>query len=202
MGEPDTFSDSHATTGATGPSQFLWSDAANWSDGVPTSGQAVVVSDIGTDDIPGLSLPSVTVLTDGVLYNIDDLSIGSLLVDDNATVVDDAEGSTPSTLTIASILGDGTGNAEGATAAVVAALGGGAVVDLTGSDPGLYYAATDRGVVQLGDTPNANSAFSFLDPRHGRGSSPSPIRGPWFRRRFSASAPAMPLSCPAPSSPP
>jgi hypothetical protein len=202
MGEPDTFSDSHATTGATGPSQFLWSDAANWSDGVPTSGQAVVVSDIGTDDIPGLSLPSVTVLTDGVLYNIDDLSIGSLLVDDNATVVDDAEGSTPSTLTIASILGDGTGNAEGATAAVVAALGGGAVVDLTGSDPGLYYAATDRGVVQLGDTPNANSAFSFLDPRHGRGSSSSPIRGPWFRRRFSASAPAMPLSCPAPSSPP
>jgi hypothetical protein len=162
----------------------------------------VVVSDIGTDDIPGLSLPSVTVLTDGVLYNIDDLSIGSLLVDDNATVVDDAEGSTPSTLTIASILGDGTGNAEGATAAVVAALGGGAVVDLTGSDPGLYYAATDRGVVQLGDTPNANSAFSFLDPRHGRGSSSSPIRGPWFRRRFSASAPAMPLSCPAPSSPP
>jgi hypothetical protein len=85
-------------------------------------------------------------------------------VDDNATVVDDAEGGTPSTLTIASIQGDGTGNAEGATAAVVAALGGGAVVHLTGSDPGLYYAATDRGVVQLDHAPNANSAFSFLDP--------------------------------------
>ncbi|WP_158802125.1 MULTISPECIES: Hint domain-containing protein [unclassified Acidisoma] len=164
MGEPDIFSDSHATTGATGPSQYLWSDAANWSDGIPTNGEAVVVGGTGTDDIPGLSLPSVTVLADGVLYNIDDLSVGSLLVDDNATVVDDAEGGTPSTLTIASILGDGTGDAEGATAAVVAALGGGAVVHLTGSDPGLYYAATDRGVVQLDDAPNANSAFSFLDP--------------------------------------
>jgi collagen type I alpha len=164
MGEPDTFSDSHATTSATGPSQYLWSDAANWSDGIPTTGEAVVVGGTGTDDIPGLSLTSVEVLANGVLYNIDDLSIGSLSADDNATVVDDAEGGTPSTLTIASIQGNGTGNAEGATAAVVAALGGGAVVELTGSDPGLYYAATDRGVVLLDDTPNANSAFAFLDP--------------------------------------
>jgi collagen type I alpha len=164
MGEPDTFSDSHATTSSTGPSQYLWSDAANWSDGVPITGEAVVVGGTGTDDIPGLSLTSVEVLANAVLYNIDDLSIGSLTVDDNATVVDDAEGGTPSTLTIASIQGDGTGNAEGATAAVVAALGGGAVVHLTGSDPGLYYAATDRGVVQLDHAPNANSAFSFLDP--------------------------------------
>jgi collagen type I alpha len=164
MGEPDTFSDSHATTGATGPSQYLWSDAANWSVGVPTSGEAVVVGGTGTDDIQGLNLPSVTVLADGVLYNVDDLSIGSLTVDDNATVVDDAEGGSPSTLTIAAITGDGTGNAEAATGAVVAALGGGAVVELTGNDPGLYYAATDRGLVQLNDAPNANSAFSFLDP--------------------------------------
>jgi collagen type I alpha len=164
MGAPDTFSDNHATPGATGPSKYLWSDAANWSDGVPTNGESVVVGGTGTDDIQGLNLPSVTVLAGGVLYNVADLSIGSLSVGDNATVVDDAEGGTPSKLTIASILGDGTGNAEGATGAVVAALGGGAVVELTGNDPGLYYAATDRGVVWLDGAPSANSAFAFLDP--------------------------------------
>jgi hypothetical protein len=65
-------------------------------------------------------------------------------------------------LTLGRIAGDGSGNAQADTGAVVAALGSRAVVEVA-EDPGLYYAASDHGAVLLDDTPDANSAFAYLD---------------------------------------
>src|ERR1700710_353838 len=81
------FSDNQPTPGSPAPSVYLWSDPANWSDGLPGNSSNVHMSATGTEDMAGLALSTATIAAGEVLYTIGDLSAGTLSVGDNATVV-------------------------------------------------------------------------------------------------------------------
>ena len=138
---------------------YLWSTAANWTNGVPSNGAAVTIDVIGGgnpssyDDIAGLSIDSLT-LQEGYFAAGVSLAIGSLSFGVFPSEIDsDTLQGGPATLTIDGFSGTAFG--------YVGAFGAGAVTDvLAKTDPGEIYQVDEGGELLLAATPNASSGHS------------------------------------------
>ena len=157
--------------------EFLWSNAANWTNGVPVNGAAVTfnVSGLsnpsGYDDIANLSLDSLAVVSGfaavGGSLNLGTVSFGSTV----ASVFSDTDlGSSGATLTI--------GGFSGAVDGRVGAFGANALTTiLSPTDPGEIYQVDQGGELVLQATPHASggpvNAGFYYQNSHGTGQLPS-----------------------------
>jgi hypothetical protein len=103
----DVFSDTQAETSGALAGAFLWSDASNWSEGVPSYGAVEMTGVTGVDDIAGLSLDSLSLvpasgntgaLTD--LYVEANLEVRDLVVDASTSLVVISTGQQDNTLDV------------------------------------------------------------------------------------------------------
>jgi hypothetical protein len=103
----DVFSDTQAETSGALAGAFLWSDARNWSEGVPSYGAVEMTGVTGVDDIAGLSLDSLSLvpasgntgaLTD--LYVEANLAVRDLVVDASTALVVISTGQQDNTLDV------------------------------------------------------------------------------------------------------
>jgi hypothetical protein len=157
---PTTFQQSQ--TGPAGNfTGYIWSNAANWTNGVPANGGTVVFDQTGAnnpsgyDDIGSLYLDDLQ-MTLGYLAVIGSLQIGTLTFGSALSQVyaTTLPGNSSALLTI-----DGF---AGTTGGEVEASGAGAVVNvLATSDPGEVYYATQGGEVELTALPSASSQLEF-----------------------------------------
>jgi hypothetical protein len=142
----DTFNDSHAIAGA-----YLWSDALNWSAGVPAAGASVYMFASGTDDVAGLTLASLG-LTDSMTLDVAaKLTVDALSISANASI----EIGAAATLDVA-------GPVIGADEGLLAADGAGSVLlDDAPGDPGETYEAGNGGTVVLAAVPSSQSTLEY-----------------------------------------
>jgi hypothetical protein len=144
--ETDTFTVADQTLQA----DYLWSDAAEWSDGLPVDGAGVDAPQGGEDNIVGLTLASLG----GGLVNVDltDLTVGTV----NTSQLFATTGSGASTHatvtagTIALAFGEYVAEGVGAT-----------FIDKSATDQGEHFAAQDGGMVEVDAPPNVNSEFTY-----------------------------------------
>jgi hypothetical protein len=133
---------------STSSGLYLWSNAANWTNGIPSNG-SIVDFDIspasnpgGYDDIANLTLGTLD-LTQGALAVANTLTIGDLVLPSNgndyAIESDTYLGSSAALLTIDSITGNG---------AFIEADGANAFTDVLGTDTGNEYDVAG-GMVEL-----------------------------------------------------
>ena len=138
---------------STGPS-LAWSNAANWSAGVPLNGDVVTASAAGVDDLASLDL---SMLSDSSSLTVagGSLSIGSY--DLGGTLVADASGGQPASVKI-----DTTASAITAAGGSFGATGAAArFEDDSTTDRRGTYVATNGGRIDLYAAPAANSALTF-----------------------------------------
>lgn len=153
-------------TFVAGSIAYLWSDAANWSAGLPQNGGEVVVGQPivprDYDDIANLSLSVLNLdgggLAPGNVAVAGTLTIASLLAPQfadgsvGAVFSDTLAGAANALLTIGSI----TGKAE------IAADGAGAVTNvLAATDTGEYFDVASGGELELSARPDARSSFTY-----------------------------------------
>ncbi len=148
----DVFSD----TATASSGQFLWSNAANWSGGVPGNNAGVSLTAAGIDDLAALSLTSLA--TNGALTSVDGslLSIGTLITDSASGLLADSELAGGST-TVSVILGSITGSgalfvADGENTSIE-------ILDATVPDE--IYQAEAGGRIVL-DSLSSGSGFGFV----------------------------------------
>ena len=140
---------------------YLWSNAANWSNGIPTDGEAVdfdispASNPGGYDDIANLTL-SVLNLTQGALAVANTLTVGDLVLpSDNSDYVIESDtylGSPAARLIIGSITGNG---------AFIEAGGANAFTDVLGTDTGNEYDVAGGGMVELHGSISALTTLSM-----------------------------------------
>jgi hypothetical protein len=155
--------------------EFLWSNAANWTNGVPVDGEGVTFNVSGAsnpsgyDDIASLSLANLDVVS-GFAAVGGSLSLGSVSFGNTvASVFSDTDlGSAGATLTI-----DGFGTGEGR----IGAFGPNALTDVeSATDPGEIYQVDEGGELILQPTPlaaGASNAGFYYQNSHGTGQLPS-----------------------------
>ncbi|MCB8882211.1 Hint domain-containing protein [Acidisoma cellulosilytica] len=152
---PDVFTQTETAAGG----DYLWSDVANWSLGLPTAGASVVMTGQGVDDIAGLSLASLslspgTASADGVLTVTDGLTVDALTIAHTSEI--DVTGGTVTLDSVATVSGSGI-------APTLYAIGAGAVIeDADATPPALDYIAQGGGMVQLAAAPNAASQLTYI----------------------------------------
>jgi autotransporter passenger strand-loop-strand repeat protein len=162
---PTTFQHGAIATSGSLTGQYLWSNPANWTNGVPVNGGAAIIPDTlaGFDDIPALSL---TALTEGGGFASVTVPVGALNVGTLVSQVG-AHGSfsflapdtnflglsTPAVVTVGTIIGAGLGQftAFGMNASFV---------DQSATDTGDTYIASTGGTIVLSPAP---ASASFLD---------------------------------------
>ncbi|WP_284946633.1 Hint domain-containing protein [Acidisoma cladoniae] len=157
---PDVFEANKAATSGA----YLWSDAANWTNGLPTNGDAIEMAASGTDDIAGLSLkalslspPTGTAGEVSTLTVTDGLSVTALTIAASSEIAVTGSGAAD-ILTLGSIAVTGTGAAP-----TLYATGAGAVIDDTETAaPALDYIAQDSGKVELAGAPAAGSELTYI----------------------------------------
>ena len=152
----DTFSQVTAATSGPLAGDYLWSNAANWSLGVPpVDGDSVTTAVPGIDDLAALTVTSLTLSDNGMVYvtgvSLDAASVagtsGTLLDADTFDV------GTAGTVTVGTITGTGGD---------YAAIGAGAVfVDQSVVDPGETYVAELGGFTELTATPSSSSILQY-----------------------------------------
>ena len=145
------------TAVASGPltGDYLWSNVANWTNGVPVDGEGVVTALIGDDDIAALSLTSLTLDGGGVVYVIgSSLSVTTVAVSGSDGLLADATAAGgPVNVTVGSVTG---------TNGSFAAYGvGGVFVDQSATDLGENYVAGRGGLLELAATPSSNSVLQY-----------------------------------------
>ena len=163
---PTVFQYGEKATSGPLTGQYLWSDALNWTHGVPVDGGAAIIPDAlsGFDDIPSLSLTSLT--EDGgsasVILPAGTLNIGTLVSQvgaHGALSYLEADTAflgltTPATVTVDAITGAGLGQ--------YAAYGPNAVFqDQAATDTGHTYIASTGGTVVLSPAPASASVIDF-----------------------------------------
>jgi hypothetical protein len=157
---PDLFEANQAATGGG----YLWSNAANWTNGLPINGDSVEMAASGVDDIAGLSLkalslspPTGTAGEVSTLTVTDGLAVTTLTIAALSEIEVTGSGAAD-TLTLGSIVVTGTGAAP-----TLYATGAGAVIDdADTTPPALDYVAQDSGKVELAGAPNAGSEMTFI----------------------------------------
>jgi hypothetical protein len=148
----DTFS----VPDASDSSDYMWNQGTNWSDGVPTSGNEVILAQDGTDDIAGLTLVSV-----GGLYAANiiapSLTVGTVSLSGLANTyglgAGDFGDDAPVTVTVGTIVT--AGGAYGAEGNAVTFINQSAI------DRGEYFYAESGGLLEDHATPNVASTFEF-----------------------------------------
>ena len=141
---------------------YLWSNASNWTGGLPTNGSTVVWNFAGSagnpagyDNIANLYLDTIT-LTSGYLAISTALTVGTVAfgaAEPDQIFTDTLAGTGPATLTIDAITGTNGG---------IGAAGTGAVTYVnTLTDPGEQYFALENGEVVLTAAPNASSYLEY-----------------------------------------
>jgi hypothetical protein len=162
---PTTFQHGAIATSGSLTGQYLWSNPANWTNGVPVNGGAAIIPDTltGFDDIPALNL---TTLTEGGGFASVTVPVGTL---NDGTLVSQvgAQGSfsflaldtnflalsTPAVVTVGTIIGAGLGQ-------FTAFWMNASFVDQSATDAGDTYIASTGGTIVLSPPP---ASASFLD---------------------------------------
>jgi len=147
-----------ATSLVGGFPEYLWSDAANWTAGVPVDGAAAPphilggANPSGYDDIAGLFLDSLN-LASGFVAVGGTLSVGTVSFGSTTASLysDTVLGSAAATLTIGAMSGEGRIGAFGATAVTYV---------LAAADPGEIYQVDEGGELVLNATPSASAPGS------------------------------------------
>ena len=131
-----------------------WSNAANWSGGVPLNGDVVTTSVAGVDDLASLDLSGLTDAA-SLTVNAGSLSIGTYKL--GGTLLADASSGQPASIKIDTVARCITtaGGSFGATGA------GARFEDDSTTDRGGTYTATNGGRIDLYAAPAASSALSF-----------------------------------------
>jgi hypothetical protein len=158
----DIFSETDAATSGPYSGSYLWSNAANWSDGVPTAGASVLMAAVGVDDIAGLSLTSLNLSpptgTDGELFVEAGLTVGTLTIA-ASTLLEVVGSGTPNTLTIT---GSISAPQTPSVLPTIDADGAGAVVvDQEATTPQIQYIAQDGGAVDLAGALGASTVLTY-----------------------------------------
>ncbi len=156
---PDVFEENVQAT--TGPLTgfYLWSDAANWTDGIPVNGTNVAVtpSNIGIviDDVAIASLGTLILNGNGQV----DVVRGSLTVGTvSAAAGSGLEASSAELLTAVTVTVDSLTGAGGFYGAAGA---GARFIDLSVTDPGEAYRVIEGGFTELSATPSSASTLYF-----------------------------------------
>jgi len=134
---------------------YLWSTAANWTDGVPvTDGDAVVSGAVAVDDIVNLTLNSLDIQDNGFVRVDTDLTVLTLNIDDTSAIDSDTLlNGASALLVIDNIVGTG---------AAVQAFGVNAVTKILAlTDPGENYTAAEGGEIVISASPNPASVFTL-----------------------------------------
>jgi hypothetical protein len=156
--DTDVFQDNVKATSGPLAGYYLWSNAANWSQGVPVDGDSVSLGagTVTDDDVAALTLTSLT-LADNAEVTVTGgaLTVGSVAGSADVTrlFADAVIAGGPVTVTVDAITGIG---------GEYGAIGAGArFVDLSLSDPGETYRAESGGIVELSATPAAGSILAY-----------------------------------------
>jgi hypothetical protein len=153
---PDVFEQNVKATSGPLSGDYLWSNAANWSHGVPNDGDSVATSLTGIDDIASLSLSALILNTDGyVVVTGTQLTVGTLAVDGAGILEADAGIlSTPVTVTVGAVVGSGAVLQADESQAIL--------VDQSAIDPGEKYNVFDGGRIELlSAVPSSASVFNY-----------------------------------------
>jgi hypothetical protein len=157
---PSTFQQGQ-TSSVNNFTGYAWSNAANWTNGVPVNGSSVVFNQgttanpDGYDNIANLYLDNLT-LTQGFIAVTGTLEVGSLAfsAEFGEITATTLPGNSAALLTV-----DGFANAN---RGYLEATGAGAVVNvLATTDPGEVYLADGGGEVELTALPSTNSTLQF-----------------------------------------
>jgi cytoskeletal protein CcmA (bactofilin family) len=149
---PDVFSDSVAASSG----QFLWSNAGNWSQGIPGSNGVASLAGSGIDDLAALSLS--TLISNGKVTSVDGavLSVSTLVADSASGLVANSAISGGSA-TVSVLLGTVTGSGG-----LFVADGAHASIEILSADlPGEIYQAESGGRIIL-DALSSGSKFGFV----------------------------------------
>ena len=147
---------------ATGlPNGELWSNPANWSNGIPVDGDSVILSaagftNVGDDDIPALGLATLTEQGIGELSVMGrKLTVGTLVGVANLTgvVADDADAQAPVSVTIGNVATPGLN--------FIATGPGALIADQSATDMGEYYSVGQGGKIVLSGAPASASNFDY-----------------------------------------
>ena len=170
FGGPDVFSANVKATSGPLSGDYLWSNAANWSEGVPVDGSVVEYNTLGVtgyDDLAALNLSDLDV-NGGLVYvtgsslNVDTISGGQAssggTTYPSVVTVDAVDAGGPVAVTVGTITGTGG-------VFFVDGLGA-SFVGPTAPDPGDYsYISEDGSVVRLRATPTNSSELGYF---HGK----------------------------------
>jgi Hint domain len=150
---PTTFQEKTAATSGPFDGQYLWSNAANWTNGVPNNGDSVDNPTVGYDDIAALTLDSLS-QAGGALTAVVGASLSVATVTGSGYLIADAyDAGAPVTVTVGTI-DDGGGR--------YFAAGAGAVfVDQSTTDLGEDFEAYLGGLVKIAATPASTSTLDY-----------------------------------------
>jgi hypothetical protein len=153
---PDVFSDMSAASSGPFTGNYLWSNPANWSQGLPVDGDAATIDGSGFDDLPSLSLSSLDLPDANVEVDVvgSSLTVGTVTASGDTTLLAAASyAGAPVTVTVGAI---------GTSGASYGALGaGGSFIDNSATDMGNSYQALLGGLVELVAPPSDGSQLSF-----------------------------------------
>jgi hypothetical protein len=152
----DTFQPVAVATSGSLAGFYLWSNPANWTDGVPIANDSVTVAAVSVDDLAALSLVSLTETGSGQVSVVGDLNVGTVVATSGSRLLASgiqAGATTPVDVTVGSVTGTG---------ALLGAVGPASrFVDDGSTDPGATYSATDGGTVVLSAPPVTTSALAY-----------------------------------------
>ena len=154
---------------------WLWSNYQNWMDSiVPSAGSDTTIPAIipgslgGLDNLPNLSLNSLTLQDGAILTVASTLTVADLSLTNTSEVIVETDLSgNPATFTIGVISGSGEILATGA---------GAVVIDDAPADPGEAFVAIQGGVVEITANPSSGSVFDYGGDPHSQVHLPLPIR--------------------------
>ena len=152
---PDVFSDTVVATSGPNANYYLWSNAANWSEGVPSPDSGGVIDVNGVAPVDDIADPAPTSLSlaTGVNLQVDEnLTVGALSLGDIGLYAQDG-----ATVTI-------QGPVSGTPGGGLNAFGPGSVLtDDAPTDPGESYYVANGGMVFLAATPAGASGLEYQD---------------------------------------
>ena len=161
---PETFSDVQPATGGPFDGTFLWSDAANWTDGVPFDNDSAISAAPGFDDVANLNLFELAFDDTGSVTAVQNLTVDTLVTNESAAVF---ASTTPRGAAASVILAIG---AFSGSVGELGATGSGAVLDDTAAsspDAGLYTASAGGTIVVANDLAIGGATAGALEVESG-----------------------------------
>jgi hypothetical protein len=142
---------------AAADGEYLWSNTANWSKGVPTDGDSVAVSALGFDDVASLSLANLILDAGGrvaVTGGSLDVTTVTVAAGGAEVLADAADAGAPVTVTLGTV--DGSGSYIDANGA------GARLIDQAAADQGETYYVGGGGFVEVTAAPSSASILAYI----------------------------------------